>query len=170
MLTWTCAVQIIVDLCHICNPCLRSRRWLGTTALHSWFPQRISERRLWSRGEWASRLMARLSVPSPRSLKDRLEPDLSDMDKFLEKLGPLNGQGREPPHWQPSPTPAPPPLDLETLPGLLSLSAGRMTWPGPLGQAWDAPQVGRGAQEAGWPRMGWEWGQVVAVGRGARVS
>lgn len=40
--------------------------------------------------------MARLSVPSPRSLKDRLEPDLSDMDKFLEKLGPLNGQGREP--------------------------------------------------------------------------
>ena len=97
MLTWTCAVQIIVDLCHICNPCLRSRRWLGTTALHSWFPQRISERRLWSRGEWASRLMARLSVPSPRSLKDRLEPDLSDMDKFLEKLGPLNGQGREPP-------------------------------------------------------------------------
>ncbi|KAM7235549.1 hypothetical protein CapIbe_012735 [Capra ibex] len=33
----------------------------------------------------------------PPSLKDRLEPDLSDMDKFLEKLGPLNGQGREPP-------------------------------------------------------------------------
>ena len=58
-------------------------------------PQRISERCLWSRGEWASRLMARLSVLSPRSLKERLEPDLSDMDKFLEKLGPLNGQGRE---------------------------------------------------------------------------
>ncbi|KAB0406191.1 hypothetical protein E2I00_011409 [Balaenoptera physalus] len=33
----------------------------------------------------------------PASLKDRLEPDLSNMDNFLEKLGPLNGQGREPP-------------------------------------------------------------------------
>ncbi|XP_019797592.2 apolipoprotein A-V [Tursiops truncatus] len=33
----------------------------------------------------------------PTSLKDRLEPDVSNMNNFLEKLGPLNGQGREPP-------------------------------------------------------------------------
>ncbi|XP_058145093.1 apolipoprotein A-V [Dasypus novemcinctus] len=31
----------------------------------------------------------------PASLKDNLEQDLSDMDKFLEKLGPLSGPGRE---------------------------------------------------------------------------
>ncbi|XP_012513782.1 PREDICTED: apolipoprotein A-V isoform X2 [Propithecus coquereli] len=31
------------------------------------------------------------------SLKDSLEQDLNDMDKLLEKLGPLSGQGREPP-------------------------------------------------------------------------
>nr|XP_045371604.1 apolipoprotein A-V isoform X2 [Camelus bactrianus] len=33
----------------------------------------------------------------PTSLKGSLEQNLSDMDKFLEKLGPLNGPGREPP-------------------------------------------------------------------------
>ncbi|XP_006890935.1 PREDICTED: apolipoprotein A-V [Elephantulus edwardii] len=33
----------------------------------------------------------------PVRLKDSLEQDLSDMDKFLEKLGPLSGQGRQPP-------------------------------------------------------------------------
>ncbi|XP_004712915.2 apolipoprotein A-V [Echinops telfairi] len=33
----------------------------------------------------------------PSSLKDGLEGDLSNMDKLLEKLGPLSGQGREPP-------------------------------------------------------------------------
>ncbi|KAF6332478.1 apolipoprotein A5 [Rhinolophus ferrumequinum] len=33
----------------------------------------------------------------PASLKDSLEQDLNNMDKFLEKLGPLSGQGREPP-------------------------------------------------------------------------
>ncbi|XP_013010836.2 apolipoprotein A-V [Cavia porcellus] len=30
-------------------------------------------------------------------LKDSLEQDLSDMNKFLEKLGPLSGQGKQPP-------------------------------------------------------------------------
>lgn len=30
-------------------------------------------------------------------LKDSLEEDLSNMNKFLEKLGPLSGQGKEPP-------------------------------------------------------------------------
>lgn len=38
-----------------------------------------------------------MSVPFPRSLKDSLEQDLSNIDKFLEKLGPLRGQAREPP-------------------------------------------------------------------------
>nr|XP_060460795.1 apolipoprotein A-V [Panthera onca]XP_060460796.1 apolipoprotein A-V [Panthera onca] len=33
----------------------------------------------------------------PTSLKDSLEQDLSNIDKFLEKLGPLSGQAREPP-------------------------------------------------------------------------
>ncbi|XP_008054096.1 apolipoprotein A-V [Carlito syrichta] len=33
----------------------------------------------------------------PASLKDSLEQDLNNMDKFLEKLGPLTGQRREPP-------------------------------------------------------------------------
>lgn len=32
----------------------------------------------------------------PASLKDSLEQDLNNMDNFLEKLGPLSGQGREP--------------------------------------------------------------------------
>lgn len=49
------------------------------------------------------------------------------------------GQGREPPHWQPSPAPAPAPLDLGTLPGLLPLSAGRTTRPGPLGAGLGCP-------------------------------
>lgn len=34
---------------------------------------------------------------APTSLKDSLEQDLSNMNKFLEKLGPLSGQGKEPP-------------------------------------------------------------------------
>nr|XP_019569188.1 PREDICTED: apolipoprotein A-V isoform X1 [Rhinolophus sinicus]XP_019569189.1 PREDICTED: apolipoprotein A-V isoform X1 [Rhinolophus sinicus] len=33
----------------------------------------------------------------PARLKDSLEQDLNNMDKFLEKLGPLSGQGMEPP-------------------------------------------------------------------------
>ncbi|XP_047550016.1 apolipoprotein A-V [Lutra lutra] len=33
----------------------------------------------------------------PTSLKDSLEQDLSNLDKFLDKLGPLSGQAREPP-------------------------------------------------------------------------
>ncbi|XP_049712946.1 apolipoprotein A-V [Elephas maximus indicus] len=33
----------------------------------------------------------------PTRLKDSLEQDLNNMGKFLEKLGPLNGQGRDPP-------------------------------------------------------------------------
>ncbi|XP_007523057.2 apolipoprotein A-V [Erinaceus europaeus] len=33
----------------------------------------------------------------PTSLKDSLEQDLSNMDALLEKLGPLSGQGKEPP-------------------------------------------------------------------------
>ncbi|XP_036114107.1 apolipoprotein A-V [Molossus molossus] len=35
------------------------------------------------------------------NLKDSLEQNLSNMDKFLEKLGPLSGQGREPPRPPP---------------------------------------------------------------------
>lgn len=38
-----------------------------------------------------------MSVALPRSLKDSLEQDLSNLDKFLDKLGPLSGQAREPP-------------------------------------------------------------------------
>ncbi|XP_077749764.1 apolipoprotein A-V [Canis aureus] len=39
----------------------------------------------------------------PTSLKDSLEQDLSKMDKFLEKLSPLSGQGREPLGLPPDP-------------------------------------------------------------------
>ncbi|XP_035120530.1 apolipoprotein A-V isoform X2 [Callithrix jacchus] len=38
----------------------------------------------------ASSLTAWISVPFPRSLKDSLEQDLNNMNKFLEKLGPLS--------------------------------------------------------------------------------
>lgn len=44
-----------------------------------------------------------MSDPSPRSLKGSLEQDLHDMDKFLEKLGPLRGPRREAPGLPPDP-------------------------------------------------------------------
>lgn len=64
------------------------------------------------------------------------------------------GQGREPPHWQPSPARHPRPWTwgpfLVCFPSLLGGRRGQA----PSGQAWDAPQVGWGAQDAGWPHMG----------------
>ncbi|XP_037697740.1 apolipoprotein A-V [Choloepus didactylus] len=39
----------------------------------------------------------------PASLKGSLEQDFSNMDKFLEKLSPLSGQGREPPQFPKDP-------------------------------------------------------------------
>lgn len=39
----------------------------------------------------------------PVNLEDSLEQDLNDMDKFLEKLGSLSGQGRGPPGLPPQP-------------------------------------------------------------------
>nr|AEK86266.1 apolipoprotein AV [Tupaia belangeri]AEK86267.1 apolipoprotein AV variant 2 [Tupaia belangeri] len=39
----------------------------------------------------------------PASLKDSLEQNLNNMDKFLEKLGPLSGQGRETPQFPQDP-------------------------------------------------------------------
>lgn len=81
------------------GPQLGLEPWLWATTLHPWFPQMIiSKRCLWGKGDGgASSMMVWMSVPFPRSLKDSLEQDLSNMDKFLEKLGPLSGQGREPP-------------------------------------------------------------------------
>lgn len=39
-----------------------------------------------------------LSLPFPRSLKGSFEQDPYNMNNFLEKLGPLSGPGKEPPH------------------------------------------------------------------------
>ncbi|XP_062952076.1 apolipoprotein A-V [Cynocephalus volans] len=72
-------------------------------ALLSAFPATQARKAFWDHFSQSSGDKGRVEqvqqqkvAQEPASLKDSLEQDLNNMDKFLEKLDPLSGQGREP--------------------------------------------------------------------------
>ncbi|XP_076968951.1 apolipoprotein A-V [Tamandua tetradactyla] len=83
----------------------------GTAAVLTWalallsaFPTTQAQKGFWDYFSQSSgdkgrveRIQQQKLAWEPASLKDSLEQDLSNMDKFLEKLGPLSGQERKSP-------------------------------------------------------------------------